>query len=132
MTKVGAGVSVWRGDTLVFRNVRYMGDITARTKLWFAVKSDHTHVDSASMIFVEETAGLEYINATAATVPANGVLFVSDASLGLVSVTVAAVEMATLPRGRWYYEIQVLRPTGVETLLRGDFTLVADVTRAVV
>jgi len=130
MTKVGAPIFVWRGDTLSYQNAVYMGDISARTKLWFAVKADHVDADAAAQIFVEETAGLLYLGGAAAAVPGNGSIAVLDAALGLISVSVAASEMAKLARGAWYYEVQVLSPAGVTTSLRGRFTLVADVTRA--
>lgn len=50
-------------------------------------------------------------------------------SSGEVSITVTATKMATIPAGRWYYDLELTSGGGVVTrLLEGRFIVNAEVT----
>jgi hypothetical protein len=54
---------------------------------------------------------------------------VTLSSLGVVTITVSATKMATIPAGRWYYDLELTSPGGTVTrLLEGRFIVNAEVT----
>jgi hypothetical protein len=126
----GTAITAERGDTLAV-NVTGLGVLTGRTKLWFTVKRSDSDADTAAVIQIEESAGLVYLNGAAAT-SGQGSLVVTDATVGNVTITLAAAASATLdiPSPAWGYDIQVLDATGVHTLSAGAFAVTADRTRA--
>jgi hypothetical protein len=128
----GMDISIHRGDTLSL-SLTYLGDISARSKLWFTVKEDKDSADTLADIQIEETAGLVYINKAAAGTPANGSITVTDAALGNLTITLAAVEAAKLDTtGKFTYDLQMLTAAGVVTTLRqGKAQMVSDITRSV-
>ena len=127
----GDMISIHRGDTLT-ASITGLGDISARTKLWFSVKENKSDADTSAIIMIEESSGLIYLNGAAASVAGNGSITVSDASAGDITVTLAAAETDDLiPQGGLYYDVQMLSAAGVETLSDGPAAVVADVTRAV-
>ena len=69
-------------------------DLSTATKLWFAIKRDSTYDDSRSVIFVEQTAGLTYLNEAAYGTAAHGDIVVTGSS-GAWTVTVTVEEEAT-------------------------------------
>ena len=73
-----------------------LGDVTARAKLYITIKRKPKDGDSLSVVQIEETEGLRFINAAAATVAGNGTLTVDDAVAGDVTVTLAVAETAKL------------------------------------
>lgn len=124
----GTTLVIHRGDSLSisFTNI---GNITNRTKLWFTVKESEADADTAAMIQISEGGGLLYINGSAATTSANGVITVSDATAGNLTVTLDESETEKLRWFRGVYDIQVLRSTGaVNTLTAGIAALNRDVT----
>lgn len=128
----GETIELYRGDTFTWTPKRQLGNISARTKLWFTVKQDHTDIDVAAKIQIEETAGLLYINGAVAGTVANGDITVSNATLGVLTVELAAVETAKLTgSGKWFYDIQAIISGAVTTLLMGELYAIGDVTRAV-
>lgn len=128
----GSTITVPRGDTL-HASLTGLGSLANVSKLWFTVKSDEADPDSASVIQIEKTDGLLYINGAAATVAANGTLTIDDATAGDITVDLAALEMAKLSPRKYHYDVQVLRTTGIEvsTLTSDTFIISADTTRAV-
>ena len=128
----GSTITVLRGDTL-HASLTGLGSLANVSKVWFTVKSDEADPDSASVIQIEKTDGLLYINGAAATVAANGTLTIDDATAGDITVDLAALEMAKLSPRKYHYDVQVLRTTGIEvsTLTSDTFIISADTTRAV-
>lgn len=128
---IAPDIEVLRGDTMQV-GLTGLGNIAARTKLWFTVKLDKDDTDAVSQIQIEETAGLLYIAGAAATVAGNGSLTVTDAAVGTITIEVEAVEMAKLAAvKKMHYDVQVLEGTVVTTLRRGSFLIASDVTRVV-
>lgn len=122
-------LDIWRGDTLII-NFTKLGNIAARTNLWFTVKGDRTDADAASVIMIDESVGLRYINSAAATVAANGSITVTDAVTGAITVRLEAVEAAKLPIiGRFRYDIQMETATSIETLADNACCISGDITR---
>jgi len=129
---VSAGVvTIRRGDSLSAA-ITGLGDISGRTKLWFTVKDNLADLDTASIIQIEETAGLLYLNG-AAGVAGNGDITVDDAVAG--DITVVMQEAATddlVPAIGLHYDIQMLDAGGdVTTLGEGPCNIIGDVTRAI-
>lgn len=129
----GDDIAIQRGDTLIV-SVTRLGDINARSNLWFTVKQDRADEDIESLIQIDETTGLLYIDGTAATVAANGSITVTDAVRGDLTVSLAAEETAKLgddQEGDWHYDIQMIDGAGaVTTLIAGDARMTQDVSRA--
>lgn len=127
----GSTITAQRGDTLSAA-LENIGALTNHSKLYFTVKWDAADADTAALIQIEHTAGLLYINGAAAVTAANGTLTVDDEATGDITIGLAAVEAAKLPLGSYSYDVQIVRSAGtVSTLTSGNFTVSADVTRAV-
>jgi len=127
----GSTITAIRGDTLV-AVLENIGTLTNYSKLWFTVKSDEADTDATAQVQIELAGGLLYINGVAATTAANGSITINDESTGDVTILLKAPETAKLSPGSYYYDIQILRSTGilVSTLTSGMFVVAADVTRA--
>lgn len=127
----GDNLTVLRGDSLDIDFVD-LGNVAARTKLWFTAKRTAGDTDEAALVQVTEAAGLVRIVQEVAGTPANGDLNVTDAASGDVTLTLAAAETAKLPDGTpLLWDIQMLTAGGVTTLAAGTLTVTADITRAV-
>lgn len=128
----GSTITATRGDTLS-ASLTGLGDISARTKLWFTVKADVEQADTAATILLEETAGLTVLNGATYATTANGSITVTDAVTGALTIALAAAVTQYLQAGPYQYDIQMLTASGVTTLTYGMFTVDAspDVTRTV-
>lgn len=125
----GDDLDLQRGDTWSIAFQR-LGNITARTKLWFTLKDNRADTDALAWVQIEETAGLEYIDGAAAGTPANGSITVTDDVIGDLAVALEAVETAKLENvGNLFYDVQMLTAAGVTTLVRGRAVIMADATR---
>jgi len=127
----GSDMSIRRGDSLSVA-ITGLGSLVGRAKLWFTVKEGYPDADTASIVQIEETAGLLYLNGVASTVPVNGSITVDDAVAGDITIALDEVETAKLRPDSLGYDVQVLNAGDVTTLTVGDATVVADLTRAVV
>jgi hypothetical protein len=122
-------VSAVRGDSWSI-DLTNLGDISSRTKLWFTLKSDPEGADSTSLVQIEETAGLLYLDGAAGTA-GQGDITVSDEDAGDISVILAAVASAQVDPGIHYtYDVQMLAGTTVTTMASGKFEVTTDRTRA--
>jgi hypothetical protein len=128
---VGSTITAHRGDTLSAA-LENIGALTNYSKIWFTVKRDYADADSASIIQIEKTGGLLYINGAAAGTAANGSITIDDEPTGDVTIALVAAETAKLSPGNYQYDIQILRSSGtaVSTLTYGEFVVAADVTKA--
>jgi len=88
-----------------------LGDLTGRTQLYFTVKdmqTKDTAADAQSVLQIEESEGLLYINKNEADTPANGVLTVTDALAGDITIELAAVESDKIqPNEPYLYDIKM-------------------------
>lgn len=127
----GDQISILRGDTLDF-DVSSLGDISTRANVWFTLKDDKDHADSAAAIQIDENVGLLFIMGTVGTA-ANGSITVTDAVAGDMTIALDAVETAKLSdKGRFWYDIQWIDAAGaVRTLCKGRAHIIGDITRAV-
>jgi hypothetical protein len=126
----GGAITAYRGDSLSV-SLTGLGNITARTKLWFTAKGRKSAADSQSELQVIEGTGLTYVAGAEAQTPANGALTVTNATTGAVTLTFAAAETAKMTReGTLFWDVQMLTASGVTTLATGTLTFAADVTRA--
>jgi hypothetical protein len=87
-----------------------LGDLTGRTNLFFTVKfmkNKDSDTDAQSVIQIEETEGLIYINQGDAETPLNGTLTVTDEIAGNITVTLAAAETDKLaPNLAYRYDVK--------------------------
>jgi hypothetical protein len=125
----GTAITIHRGDTASIA-LTALGNIAARTKLWFTVKSSSGDADADSIIQLEETGGLLYLNGAVATASA-GSLTVTDPVTGAATVGLTAATTAALTVGSYRWDVQMLTATGVTTLAEGAFHVDADITLAV-
>jgi len=127
----GSTITLRRGDTLS-ASITGIGDISARTKLWFTVKVKKTDADATAIVQIEETAGMVYFNGAAASVAANGSITVDDAVTGNITIAIEETETDDLVANRnLHYDVQMLTASGVTTMCEGRLDVVLDVTRAV-
>lgn len=130
-TVSGSDITCTRGDSLS-ASLTDVGALTGYSKIYFTVKRDHDDADAVSIIQIEKTAGLKYIDGGAATTAANGSITISDEATGDITVALDEAETAKLDPGVYFYDVQIVRSAGtVSTLTEGSFTVSADVTRAV-
>jgi len=128
-TVTGSDITCQRGDSLS-ASLTDVGALTGYSKVYFTVKRDYADADTASIIQIEKTAGLKYLNGATGT-PANGSLTIDDEATGDITIALDEVETAKLDPGVYVYDVQVVRTAGtVSTLTAGTFEVAADVTRA--
>ena len=99
-------------------------------KIQFTIKRELGDTDAESLLLVDTTTGLLYINGVAATLAQN-----ADASLSYTGTTltiaVDASITALLPIGSWRYGIQSVTAAGVVSEpYGGTFVITADAVRA--
>jgi len=130
----GSDLVIYRGDSWSAA-LTGLGDISARSKLYFTLKSNNRQTDAEAMVQIEETDGLIVLNGTAMTGTdvLNGSLVVNDEVNGNVTLALAATVTAQLECAEGLlYDIQVVNADGaVHTLTAGTAVVLADVTRAV-
>lgn len=126
----GTDIIMRRGDTLVLPFTG-LGSLAGRTKLWFTVKAGTADTDALAVIQIQETVGLVTLNGAPATA-GQGSLVVSDATLGNLTVTLAAAASAALaPANALAYDIQTLIGGVIATPTSGRLAIYPDVTEAV-
>jgi len=127
----GSVVTIHRGDSLS-ASITGLGDISGRSKLWFTVKTSDEDADAESIIQIEETAGLVYLNGAAGTAGL-GTITVDDAAAGDITITLD--ETATddlVPAVNLLYDVQMLTAAGAVSTLTGNLArITADVSRVV-
>lgn len=128
-TKKG-GIEVKRSTDIRFE-VFGVGGLVGRTKLYFTVKKmseKDSAADAQSIIQIEETAGLLYINKNKAGTPANGSIVVTDAAAGTMTITLAAEESNKLaPNEAYIYDIKMDNTVMAE----GRFLVSTAITRTI-
>ena len=120
------------GDSLS-EDLTYLGDLTGRTFLWVTLKKSLSDADSASLIQLEETAGLIYINGAAGTA-GNGSITVTGVLAGNITWALDAAESVKLigVSGKCYLDVKWADAAGdIWTLHRKKVLMTADSTRAV-
>jgi len=100
-----------------------LGDISTRTKLWFALKDTPDIADNEARAFVEETDGLTVLNGWPYPDNGDGGLVVTDEGLG--NLTVIFEEAATIALyGALAWSIKILNAAGnTVTLATGPFLI---------
>lgn len=126
----GSSITQRRGDTWNI-SLTGLGNITARTKLWFTLKESENDTDAQSIIQIIEGTGLVYLNGAAGTA-VQGSITVTDAATGALTIAVAAdatdeVELAS----NLYWDIQFAAGAVVQTIAEGKFVVIRDASRAV-
>lgn len=125
----GGAITALRGDSFSV-SLTGLGNITARTKLWFTAKRRTGQTDAQAEIQIIEATGLAVIAGSAAAA-GNGSLAVTNAATGAVTLALSAVETAKMPPGDMLaWDIQMATAAGVTTLAVGTLTFSADVTLA--
>ena len=125
----GTDLTIHRGDTVSI-SFTGLGSISARTKLWFTLKSSATLTDAQATVQITEADGLIRLNGAAATA-AQGSIAVNDQAAGNITVTLDEAAAALLEPGtRYKYDVQMLAGGVVTTLTSGEATVTADVTRS--
>jgi hypothetical protein len=128
----GDKISIRRGDSW---SVSWtgLGDLSTMDKLWFTLKSDVDDADTASLVQIEEGAGLVYLNGATAAEAGDGAITIDDAGAGDITVTLQEAATAVLaPATGLRYDVQLLTSGGtVTTLTRGNAVVLADVGRVI-
>lgn len=133
----GSTLTIHRGDT-VTATLTGLGSLADYVSLDFTVKSKRSDDDDSAVVRIRLNAtglgdGLLRINAAEAGTPGNGSITIDDLAAGDVTLTLAADETEGLtPHVGYFYDIQMITATAVETLTAGTCNVTADVTRAVV
>lgn len=107
-----------------------VGDISSRTALYFtAKKNPEDDPDTASIVQVEETDGLLYINGAAGTA-AHGSITVTDATAGDLTIVVSA-SATGIPRQSGQYAVKMVTDSDVQYMAAGSFQVEAEAGRAI-
>lgn len=125
----GSDITILRGDTVTI-SLTGIGSLVGRDKLWFTAKHSTNDPDTASVIQIEETAGLLYFNGAAATA-AHGSLTVTDEDAGNIDIVIKGASGASLVPGALVYDVQMLIDVDPTTKAQGYAEVVGDVTKAV-
>jgi len=108
-----------------------VGDLSGRSSLYFTVKymkEKDSALDSQSVIQIEESAGLLYINKAAVSIPANGSITVTDELAGTMTIELTAEETNKLsPNETYLYDIKCDN----NVLAEGKFYVLSSITRTV-
>jgi len=126
----GSEITGYIGATIEFA-LTGLGNISTYTKLYVTVKRDLADADSASIIQLEKTAGLVYINGATATTATNGTLTVDDEVAGNITGVLKPVESVKLSSGRYQYDVKGITAAGKAVIIStSEFTLADAVTKA--
>lgn len=129
--QVGDEIETIVGDTYDFE-MDIPGDLTGAKKIYLNIKRRYSDADSASILMLEQTAGLMYIYGAAATEPLNGSLTVVTANPGKVRVRLAAVESSKVAAYKYYYGVKVVASDDtVETRILGEWEFISPITKAI-
>ena len=127
----GSTITITRGDTASVA-LTGLGNISTRDKLWITVKERDDDTDAESIIQIEETGGLLYLNGAAAATAADGDIAVDDEAAGNITITIKPAATTTLTVGTYDYDVQQLTTAGaVQTMTSGVFAVSKDTTRAI-
>jgi len=108
-----------------------IGDISARTALYFTAKGDaENDPDSAAIVSIEETLGLLYIDGEAATAAADGSITVTDETAGDITITVSA-DVTDIERCQGWYGVKMVTASAVQVMCDGLFSVDAPSPRAI-
>jgi hypothetical protein len=125
-------LSLYRGDTWT-QVITGMGDLTAATDIWFAVKADPSDTDDEALVLISQSAGLERINGAAAAAPGNGsIAVVGAATAGMIQIDLDEAETAKLAPDKRFWDCQKLVGGRVTTPKGGRLIVQADIARVVV
>lgn len=109
-----------------------LGALAGRTALYFTIKTRNTDADDNALVKIEETAGLQIIAGETAETPGNGVINVTDAVAGDLTVTLAAVETAKLTAcPNALYDLKMVTAAAVSVLTSDRFNIASVTTEAV-
>jgi hypothetical protein len=125
----GNDVIAYAGDTLSF-SLTGLGSLADASKLYLSVKSSPNDADTASIIQLEKTAGLLYLNGAAGTA-GNGSLTVTDATLGNITATLTPTESVKIACTTYFYDVKKITASGASTCTQGKIEFVSTVTKAV-
>lgn len=121
-------ITLRRGDTISI-SIAGLGSLVGRSKLWFTAKSGSDAADSASLIQIEETAGLVYLAGVAGTA-GQGSITVTDATAGDITVSLVPAASGSLTLTNFRYDVQMKSGSTISTMGVGEGIVVPDTTRA--
>lgn len=125
----GSLITLLRGDYISIA-LTGLGDISSRTKLWFTVKSILSQPDTSALIQIAESTGMSRLNGAPVASSSYGSITVTDAVTGAVTIIIKSTASAYLdPATGLFYDVQMLTANGPITLISGNASVVADVTR---
>ena len=128
----GSVISVYQYTTWSF-SLTGLGDISARSKLYFTAKGNLDDGDSedATILQVEETDGLLMIGGEEASDPLMATLVVDNAALGNITVTVDD-SVTGLENQHGLYDVKMVTAAGTTQVLTiSTFQIKSVVTKAV-
>lgn len=129
MTVSNGNITETRGTTWTIPLT--VGDISARTELYFTAKQKRDDADSLAVVQVEETDGLLRFNGASATA-GNGTITVTDAATGALTVTVAvAATVSALILSGLKWDVKMVTVTAVEVMESGIMDIDPDTTGAI-
>ena len=123
----GSDLTVTKGVTFS-ATLTGLGNISARTKLYFTAKRTESDADSAAIVQIEESAGCVYFNGAAGTA-GYGSLTVNDATTGsaTIALTATATKLLTARSGL-RYDLKMVTASAETQLTEGDLDIDSAVT----
>ncbi len=130
MPILGDDIDVYAGDTVTFE-LTNLGSLVGAKKVYFTVKSRKSDTDPNSIVQIERTDGLKYLNAQAGTA-LSGSLEVLDETVGQIKVTLEAIESIKIVEGTYYFDIKVIEADDkVSSRTQGKISFHYDITKAI-
>lgn len=123
--------TVYAGDTLKLP-INGLGDLAGVKKIYFSVKRYKSEADNRSILHIEATEGLLYLNAGVAGEPLHGNITIINETEGDVLVYLHASESVLIAGATYYCDIKVIEADdSVETRMQGELTFEYSITKAV-
>ena len=127
----GSSITIRRGDTVTV-SLTGLGDLSTYTKIWLTFKDRLGRTDAQSILQIEKTGGLLYLNGVAHGTAADAAMTIADEATGAINILIKAVATAELIPHSGTYDVQGMTSGSVvNTLAEGTYLVEGDVTRAV-
>jgi hypothetical protein len=134
-TSLSAGTIAMTRGTSISIAITGLGSLAGVTKLWFTAKTPAAvqsgAPDSASALQLELSAGLLYVNGSAAASSADGAVTITDGDTGAIRIDLDADAAKLLAAGTYLFDVKTDAAGTIKEPTYGTLIIRADVTRAV-
>lgn len=137
VTLSGGLITIIQGTTVDFDDLKGLGSLTGRSKLYFTVKRSLDDSDDQAIIQIEEMGGLIKLNGADAANDEDASITVDDESAGDITIEIKPRASSVLPvttsdsNAIYYYDVKKIAVDDTRPLVNGRFKVTAIVTDAI-